>query len=613
LGPAVLKAHDSVLVAAVQNETDDPGLEGAVSEGLALDLHQSRYLKVLGVAAAQAGRRLVESDGGEATARTSAQAMAQRVGARAYLYGEIRGEGNDYILNVDVLDTQSNDKLASASEAAGSREEITRAIDRLAQTLRIEVGESKPSVANSSLPLQKVATASINALSAFSVAERAIADGRVADGLAAYQLAVKSDPKFAIAQMKLAWLYREGKAEVASSDAAQLAQDSARGSDDRLRLLTQFCYEMNTSGDYGRALATIRGYQERFPGDVDGLVGLARVLRAQGHMVEALLASQQASGSDPYSVDAYNEAELALLNLDRFDAALQLQQQAGKFGVIAKQETLAAAHLGGKNDVVAQQLESLHRSSGVSVPDRAVSDYGLYLDNTWQLSAGVAVWKLAAADAQHIEMLSSAGASMLAQGALDNALAGNCTDAAELAGESKLLSRGARAIFDGAMASVLCGDANAADQAIGSLRAFPQSTLVAQYYVPDLQAAQLYQAKQFSEAFEFLSRAEPPADQPLTRYLRGVVEVAMGREQEATEDFRAVLEHRGSAFLSAGTVHPMAQLKLSKVLAASGNQYGSDVVYRQLLVSESRADRGRGIVDEVAVKTPKTTSLLSAQ
>ena len=608
LRPMLLKPNDTLLLGAIQNKTSDTALDGAVLEGLTLDLQQSHYVKILGTAAGQAGHRLVEADAGETTSRTSEQAVAQRVGAKAYLYGEIHSDGNGYVLSVDVLNTQSNDKLMTVNETAALREEIPRAIDRIAQTLRREVGEGRQAIADSSMPLQYLATANVDALSRYFSGEKALADGRIAEGLTAFQLAAKIDPKFALAQMKLAWMYRSAKAEVAASTAAQIAEDNARNATEPLKLLARFCYEMNQSGDYGRALTTIRQYNEQFPDDVDGLVGLARVLRAQGHNVEALLASQQAYDSDPYNIEAYQEAELTLLNLNRFDAALELETQAGKRGIVLNGNMLAVAYLGDKDDAITNQVELIRRvlrEGSSSYVD--VSDYGLFMDNTGQMSAGVAVWKLGAADAMNVEGMASAGSALLAQGAFDNALAGNCSDAAKLAEESaKMPSRGAKAIFDGAMADALCGDGSAVDQAIDALQSFPHNSLVAEYYVPDLRAVQQFESKQYHEAFELLTRKESSETDPMTRYLLGLVESAMGRGQQAAEDFHAVLEHRGTAFLNGGIVYPMAQIQLSRVLAANNDPVGSAEAYRQFLVSWRKADRGQGIVSEASVRAVNT-------
>ena len=48
------------------------------------------------------------------------------------------------------------------------------------------------------------------------------------------------------------------------------------------------------------------------------MLDLARVLCAEGHLPEALLAPQQTFGENPYLTAAYTEAELAMIGLDRY-------------------------------------------------------------------------------------------------------------------------------------------------------------------------------------------------------------------------------------------------------------------------------------------------------
>ena len=55
------------------------------------------------------------------------------LGAKAYLYGEIKGSGSPYTISVDVLKTDSNDKLTSIEETAEGKEQIAAAIGRIAQ------------------------------------------------------------------------------------------------------------------------------------------------------------------------------------------------------------------------------------------------------------------------------------------------------------------------------------------------------------------------------------------------------------------------------------------------------------------------------------------------
>jgi eukaryotic-like serine/threonine-protein kinase len=561
----VLRPDEALLLTVVQNKTGDSVLDGVVLKGLEIELRQSQALKVRGDDAYEAGIRQIVAEDGETAANVSARKVAQMIGAKAYLYGEIEGGKDEpYIISVDVLNTESNDKLASVIEKAGSREEIPRAIDRLVRAMRAEMGEAAATIDGTSVPLESEATANVAALHAYALGEAAMQQGSTPDAIGAYQQAVELDAKFIQAQMRLAWLYRAEKAEVGAANAANLAQAAASDASDAVRRLAEFCYEMNSSGDYRSATTTIRQYAEIYPNDNEGLVGLARVLRAEGHLVEALLAAQQAYGTDPYRADAYREAELAMIGLDRYDDALHLESQSQRLGIAPSGSLLAAAYLAGKGNIVALEIGALHR--GAPGYGR-LADYGLYLDNTEQMVAGTAVWKSAAEGSGSLDATGTR-AYMLAQGALDRALAGSCGEALTLVHEMKELTRGPLASFNSGMAAALCGDRAYAEKTqISLLQDYPQSTAVAQYYVPDIQAGVELGANDPTGALSVLTPMEQYDEVSLTPYLRGLAHVAVDKTSLAAADFQVVLAHRGADFVMGSDVYPMAKNALARVSA----------------------------------------------
>jgi tetratricopeptide (TPR) repeat protein len=244
--PLVLGPTDRLLLTVVQNKTGDVALDGTVMQGLEIALRQSTSLNVLGWEAYRAGLRQIEAEGG-GTATVSGQRVAQKVEARAYVYGEIRGSEAPYTISVEVLQTNTNDKVASLEEIARDRNEIPAAIGRLAQAVRAEVA---PGLSRGGVPLERESTANVNALHMFAVGEAAMQNEQTGEALEAYREAVTLDPKFVQAQMRLAWLYRAEKAEVASANAAKMARAAATHVSEKTKLLAQFCFEMNASGDY---------------------------------------------------------------------------------------------------------------------------------------------------------------------------------------------------------------------------------------------------------------------------------------------------------------------------------------------------------------------------
>ncbi len=609
--PLVLSSNDHLLLTVVENRTGDKTLDGTVMQGLEIALRQSKSLNVLGGEAYRAGLKQVEVESGAAAEVGSEQRVAQDVGARAYLYGEIRGSKAPYTISVDVLKSDSNDKVETFEEIAANRNEIPTAIGRLALDIRSAVSADLRAEERSSIPLEREATGNIDALHAYAMGEGARQSGRMNSALAAYREAARLDPQFALAQMRLAWLFGAEKAEVASANAAEMARSSAAKTSDKVKLLAQFCYEMNASGDYDRALEIIRGYAAQYPLDVDGRKGLARVLRAQGNLPEALRAAEQGYIENPFDAEMYAEAELDMIGMDRYESALQLEAQAERVGVAAGGYALTSGYLADKADVIAEQgnamqvaVAGMADAGGTRATYAELYRYGLYLDNTGRTDEALELWKSAAARARATPEFASTQASMLAQGALDRALMENCTVALQLIDEAKDLPKGPVATFNSGLTSALCGDQASAEKASeGLLKRYPKSTAVAQYYVPELEAAAEIGVNEPEKAVDSLTALEDYDQMSLSAYLRATANAALGQMPAAVRDFRIVLAHRGMALIMGNTAYPMAEIGTARIQAMDRNKKGSVESYRRFLTLWHDAEQSQPLIAEASSKS----------
>jgi serine/threonine protein kinase/tetratricopeptide (TPR) repeat protein len=608
--PLVLGVNDHLLLTVIQNKTGDKALDGSVMQGIEIALRQSQSLNVLGGEAYRAGLRQIEVEGGGATATVPERRAAQKIGAKAYLYGEITRSETSYTISVDVLKTDSNDKVATLEETAASREEIPAAIGRMAQDIRTEVSDDNKAQVQKSVSLDMEATASINALHSYALGEAAMRNGRPRDAMAAYQRAIEFDPKFVQAQMRLAWLYGSEKAEVASAHAAEMAMKAGHTSE-KVKLLAQFCYEMNATGDYDQATKTMQEFVAKYPHDMEGRKDLARVLRMQGNLQGALLAAQQGYGGNHFDSEMYAEVELAMIGLDRYDDALQMEAQAKRVGVVPSGNALIAGYLAGNEEVTATEARAMQSAfagttaaNGVPTTYAELYRYGLYLDNLGRIGAGSELWRVSAAIAGSVPELASTQASMLAQGALDRALAESCTVALEMVEEAKSLPKGPVASFDAGMAAALCGDQRYAEKTIATLQvSYPQSTAVVQYYVPELQAAAEIGGNQPDKVLDSLMDLEQFDQISLTPYLRGMAHAALGQMPAAVLDFETVQANRGSALLAGSNVYPMAEMGVARSDAASRDKADSIEAYRRFLMLWKDADRDQPLMVEALAKS----------
>jgi serine/threonine protein kinase len=588
----LLKQNDRVLLTPIDNKTGDTTLDDAVAQGLEIDLTQTPWLDLRGLDAYQS-TLTPRASLTPASARKAAQALK----TKAYLTGTLRSSGDSFTLAVDLIDTATNRGLAHVQQTAPSRDQLPSAIDRAVQDLRTVAGEPQESLAHT-VPLALEATAKLDALHSYSQCRTAAHDNRIADALAACQQAVAIDGRFVEAQMQLAWLYRGQHAERPAADSARLAEGASAVSSTHTALLIHYTYELNANGDLPKATELIRKYVALFPNDPQGAEDLARVLRLQGQAAEASTAAQVGLAFAPNSPGLNTEAELALIGLDRYEDALALVTKEAQLSILQQDAALAPAYLASDPDALANAIERVTRPPR-SLPSMVA--YGLYLDNSGQLDAGALLWRTAGAPigvvvpakqpagenpnaALAIGIQGITQGWLLAQGALDRALAGECFTALDLARLAESTAQGMTGTFNAGLSAALCGDKDLAARAIASLdRNFPNATAAKGYYIPDLRAAVALNKNDPALALQILKAAEPYDAVSLTPYLRGLAHLAAHQPQTSVADFQAVLKNRGLAFLASSNVYPMAQIQRARAYAAAKDSANSVQAYRAFL------------------------------
>lgn len=585
LAPPLLARNDAVALGDIENRSGDKALDGSVAAGLAMALAQSPHLQLRSGVSYLAAERLVQTGLGDQAASASllARRTAQRLGAKAYLYGSISGSGAPYRLHLDLRQADSDQLLASIDERAESLQQVPGAIDQLAIDVRSVVGEPRSSIDRTSVPLESEATANLSALALYAQAQTLIATHEPLGAISLLQQAGEVEPIFPQAHLFLAELFRQMHAETAAAASAKQALAAAGAAGERTRTRAQASYEVNTTGDLVHATALLRGLVAEYPGDAESLSAMAGALVSQGDMAEALQAAEQGYAADPFCASAYSEAERALIGLDRFDAAFQLDQRAQRLGVAQADDSLRVAVADDRRPEIDDLSASIPQGRMEFRPDWS---YGLLLDLQGRLSAGAMLWTSRAAAAERNESLRSASAFLLAQAAVDRALLADCPGALSMLrqmDEPVALPRGSQALFNSGMAFALCGEANRA-QALAQqmLQPYPQNFAVNNFYLPDLRATLALDQRDPAAALELLRPARRFDLISLTPYLRGLAHIAVGENALGIVDLQMVLAHRGATFTIGDAVFPAAEIGVARAFAASGDPANSAAAYRRL-------------------------------
>ena len=599
-GSSLLSENQAVVVTEFENGTGDKSLDGSVAEALQIALLQSPYLHLLSASSYGFLRHQMNGQGGDIKESTAAHEIARKLQTTAYLVGRVSGSTPPYIIRLEMRNTAGNEVMMTAEERVPSLQEIPSAVDRLAVDVRSAAGEDSDSIARSSNPLSHEATGNLEALHAYSLGEAAKDNGKTLDALQFYRQATTLEPRFVQAHLRQATIYRRLRAEVAAADSSRLALAASGNAGERTRAMAQYEYEMNASGDFVRATAIIRHLLTALPHDSQALEALARSLRLQGHMAEALQTAQQAYDEDPYNADAYVQAEDSLIGLDRYDASFQLEEQVVKLGLTSPAPELASSYLEGRQAEVDEAVAHFESPQQAYRPDWT---YGIYLDNSGRLNSGTTLWRNRAQAAEKDVDLQSAGAFLLAQAALDRALIGSCGDGEALALEADDLKQGINALFNAGMAHALCGNATRARQIIKELQeGFPQSFAVTGFYLADIQAAIALHDSDPEAALDALRPARQFDLISLTPYLRGKAHVALRQVQIGIVDFQTVLAHRGVMFLAGSDVYPVAEIGVARAFADTGDLGNSAQAYRRFLELWKSGDPAQPLLAEARAK-----------
>jgi DNA-binding winged helix-turn-helix (wHTH) protein len=166
--PIALGKTDSVLVADFANPTGDPVFDGALRQGLAVQLEQSPFLRLVSEDRTQQVLRMM---GQPADARLTpgvAREICERTGSAAVLDGSIAQIGTQYLLTLKAVNCVSGESLASTEAQASDKNHVLDALGKTASEIRNQLGESLSTVQKFDTPLVQATTSSLDALKAFS-------------------------------------------------------------------------------------------------------------------------------------------------------------------------------------------------------------------------------------------------------------------------------------------------------------------------------------------------------------------------------------------------------------------------------------------------------------
>jgi eukaryotic-like serine/threonine-protein kinase len=328
-----LTERDQLVVADFENRTDDPGLASSVTEAFRIDLAQSPVVRLVKASAISAALGRMQKPPDTPLTPTLARDIAVREGAKALVTGEISSVGRSFVLAARIVNAQDGTELLAVRETAPDDAKIVTAIDRLSGRIRERIGESLRTIRGGE-PLEKVSTASLEALRIYSEASRLNDAGESDKAIPLLHQAIALDSGFAMAWRKLAVATANS---FGSMDEQVKATTRAYEHRDRLpeleRELTTAYYYNTVDAQVDQEEAVYRRILSLDPENFIALNNLSLLLTQEGRYVEAESLAAVGIRLNPDPGNLYFQLLTAQMGQGHFDAAHRTIQTLRKDGI----------------------------------------------------------------------------------------------------------------------------------------------------------------------------------------------------------------------------------------------------------------------------------------
>ena len=574
--PHSLTAKDTIVLADFTNATGDPVFDGALRQGLSVQLEQSPFLSII---SDEQVRETLEQMSQKPDARLTpeiAREVCQRTSSAVVLDGTVAEIGSRYQLTLRASNCVDGKSVASDEVLAKDKDSVLDALSTASSDIRKKLGESPDSIKKYDVPLEQVTTSSLEALKLFSAYARG---GGLISPLPVLQRVVELDPNFAGAYVQLSDVAdNAGEAELASQY-AQRAFDLRARVGERERLGITATYYAATLGDSELELRSWEVLQQLYPREWGAWNDLAATRRSLGDYVRSLKEALEAMRLAPNMMNPYLNVGHAYVALGRCDDAKQVAEQALARGFDRPEVHLLmywAAFLDSDSTEMERQMAQLLAKEGKPafgpLWERSTTEaYFGRLKNSGSFSKRA----LQAISGKNLNELS---AMIRDIEALREIEFGNVSQANQGIAAAVALSSGRNAKILSALELARAGQPTRAQALVEDLdRSFPSHTLIQHYWLPTIRGSIELARNNPSGALDALNGVSYElGDTGLLVgnlypvYLRGQAYLAAHQATQAAAEFQKFLDHSGVVLTS--PLGAIARLGLARAYSLQGDK-----------------------------------------
>jgi eukaryotic-like serine/threonine-protein kinase len=588
-----LTKKDTIVLADFTNTTGDPVFDGALRQGLSVQLEQSPFLNLVPDGQIQETLQMMKQSPDARLTPQIAREICQRTSSAAVLDGSIAQIGTQYSLILKAENCSNGETLASTEAQAINKNHVLEALGKASSDIRKNLGESLTTLRKFDTPLVQVTTPSLEALQAFSLAYKASAGkGDFASAIPLYQQAVKLDPNFAIAYAVLGLMYSNLGEKTLATENLRKAFELRASVSEREKLWIEAHYNELVTGDLERAQPIYEALVQTYSRDWSLRNDLGEMCIELGQYDRALKLFREALPLYPESGLIYGNIVSTYMMLNRFEEARATVEEAKAKNLDSTRVLYGLAFL--QNNTLEMEQLVAHAAGKPGLEEAMLgyeADTAAYsgrLEKARKLSRQAVV---SAERAQEKEAAAGYGADA----ALREVLFGDQGEARQRVASALRLSTGQDVQYAAALALALARDAAGAQVLADDLgKRFPEDTIVQFNYLPTLHAQLALLYNDNSKAIEALQAAAPyelgsvGTTTLYPAYVRGLAYLAAHRSSEAASEFQKILDHRGIVLNE--PIGALAHVQIGRAYAMQGDTAKAKAAYRDFLALWKNAD-----------------------
>jgi len=601
-----LSEKDTIVLADFANSTGDPVFDDTLKQGIGVALRQSPFVNILSESEVNSTLKRMTKPPGTALTKDVAREVCIRDGSSAYIVGSIAGIGNTYVLSLEGLKCQTGETIAAEQTTARSKENVMAALGEAASALRRKLGESLTLVPKFDVPLEQATTSSLDALKAYTQAQRAKDKGDDQAARVLFSRAVELDPNFALAYAALGVNYSNVGEDNHANENYKKAFALRDRTTDRERLYIEGSYYSAVTGQADRAIQIYQAWIQSYPQDSIPRARLASKYGTLGNYKEATNERLTALKIEPDNAGNHGVLIELYLAQNRWEDARRTEQEATARhlgGFVLREARYDLALLNNDETAMRVQVAGDSHSSDywlLSVQANTEAYHGRYAASRDYCQRAVETAKRN--DAKET------AAMWQALAAQREAEAGNLDRARKNAQAALALSSGQLVESRVAIAFARAGDPIHAQELADALdKEHPLDTMVQSYYLPSIRAAIWLDRHDPYKAIATLKQAEPyelgetPALYPA--YLRGIAYLQAGQGKEALVELKKVLDHTGITLNHSSGA--LAHLQLARAQAMTGEKDSARKSYQDFLALWKDADSDIPVLKDAKTECAK--------